>query len=188
MTTGEKWTAWGVGLTFGGLLIALGAWLLPMDNSSSDGGTGSRQNDGGGAGPAATVPPAATENDSDGQPQARSGTITIKERHSVVLDTSATNWSVSNGCGDCSLWFQGDLMAGYGGDLAPLSSSDSESYTTCAAATQYQHTIKHDDISPGLRMCVRTPKGNFALVQVAGFHDTNGFEDDYVKLEVTSWF
>jgi hypothetical protein len=56
------------------------------------------------------------EQDANGQeddpPPTRSGTITIAEGHSVILDTNSPNWNTNRGCGDCSLWFQGELSPG----------------------------------------------------------------------------
>jgi|SRR6185437_13237622 len=105
----------------------------------------------------------------------RQGTITLNNGYSVALYTDVPNWQINIGCGgDCELWYQDDLMPGYGGQIAPLAAGDSGTYEECSSTTAYEPQIQKDSVTKGLRACVMTQSGHFALIQIIDvMHDQN---------------
>jgi len=190
MKTGDKIALWALAVAVITGLIGLAAWLYPK---SSDPATASvppsvnrttvnQQPTAGG--PTGTSGDGGSTESTDGAPVApKTGKITLTETYSVILDSDSLNWDVHWGCGTCDLWLQGDLSAGYGGALVPLANDDQGAYKTCASATAYVHSVSSRTVKPGLRLCVRTTNGNFALVAVTKVDHGSGS----VTANVTSW-
>ena len=117
----------------------------------------------------------------------RQGTITLNNGYSVTLYTDAPNWQINIGCGGCELWYQDDLMPGYGGQIAPLPTGDSGTYEECSSTTAYEPQIPKDSVTKGLRACVMTQDGHFALIQIIDvMHDQN-YSPTGIILKATVW-
>jgi hypothetical protein len=188
MKTGDKIALWGLVIAVVTGLIGLAAWRYPKSSDpataeqppSSVNRTAANQQ------PTPDNPTETTDDggSTDNAPVTpKTGKITLTETYSVILDSESLNWDVHWGCGTCDLWLQGDLSAGYGGALVPLANDDGGTYKTCAGATAYVHAVSSRTIKPGLRLCVRTTNGNFALVAVTEVDRESGS----VTANVTSW-
>jgi hypothetical protein len=111
----------------------------------------------------------------------RKGQLTLTNGYCADLDSTAPNWSVSSDCatygaingnGDIrELDTDEGLYAPDNNDFAILDSSQSGTFATCNAATDYSTNIGTSSVIPGLRFCVRTTSRNFALMQVISAQD-----------------
>jgi hypothetical protein len=129
----------------------------------------------------------------------RKGRITLTNGYCVDLDSTAPNWAVTSDCStDGAINGKGDIreLTDDGGlyapnsnnDFAPLDPSQSATFATCDAATDYTTTIDTNSVIQGLRFCVRTTSGNFALMQVINAHaDANDVGLTSATFKVTVW-
>ncbi len=128
----------------------------------------------------------------------RKGQLTLTNGYCVDLDSTVPNWSVSSDCStDGAINGNGDireltddegLYAPNSNDFAILGPSQPGTFATCDAATDYSTNIGTSSVIPGLRFCVRTTSGNFALMQVINAHDdSNDVSLTSVTFNVTVW-
>jgi hypothetical protein len=128
----------------------------------------------------------------------RKGQLTLTNGYCVDLDSTAPNWSVSSDCStDGAINGNGDireltddegLYAPNTNDFAILGTSLPGTFATCDAATDYVTGIGTNLVVPGLRFCVRTTSGNFALMQVINAQDdSNGLGLISATFNVTVW-
>jgi hypothetical protein len=182
----SPWSKIGALATIAGLFIAgLGIYIAHLDAGPASGGSAAAHptNAPSLAGPTDSGPSSETE----APATSRSGSFTLNEGYSVVLDTDSPNWNVKNGCGDCDLWLTNGLLGGYGGSVAELSGSQTPDYATCSAATQYQQQISEDSLSDGLGICVRTTHGNFAGVIIKEIKRNESNFISGVTFSAVSW-
>jgi hypothetical protein len=115
----------------------------------------------------------------------KEGPFTLTDSYCVDLDSGSPNWGVTNICPTDSS--PSDIRndgTGTGIDapnsnttsnaFAPLTSSQSSSFTTCQSATDYVGLFNEDQLHDGLRFCVRTTAGNIALVQIKSMSSPDG--------------
>jgi hypothetical protein len=117
--------------------------------------------------PTPLQPPTDTPSSSVDASVTRQGTFTLNSGYGVLLHTELPNWGVKQGCGDCELWFQGDLHGGYGGDVALLPPDTPPDYNACLSATQYQRSIDGTDLKSGIRGCVRSRTGELSFIEIS---------------------
>lgn len=129
----------------------------------------------------------------------RKGQLTLTNGYCVDLDSTVPNWSVSSDCstggaingnGDIRELTddQGLYAPNSSNDFAILGPSQPGTFATCDAATDYVTDIGTSSVIPGLRFCVRTTSGNFALMQVINAQDdTNGVGLISATFNVTVW-
>lgn len=128
----------------------------------------------------------------------RKGQLTLTNGYCVDLDSTAPNWSVSSDCStDGAINGNGDIReltddeGLYGpnnNDFAILDPSQSGTFATCDAATDYTTNIGTNSVIHGLRFCVRTTSGNLALMQVINAQDdSNDVGLTSVTFNVTVW-
>jgi hypothetical protein len=135
-------------------------------------------------GPATSVPQPNTE----AVKPLRSGLVTLSEGYSADLDSELQNWDVIAGCGgSCDLWLQDGLHPGYGGAIAPVTSTEPSSVDTCAGATAYEPVIDERRLKKGFRVCIKTTESNFALAQIVKTKTDADGQLTQLSFEITVW-
>ena len=145
-----------------------------------------------------SVPGSLAPSDASSGEVLRKGQLTLTNGYCADLDSTVPNWSVSSDCatygaingnGDIrELDTDQGLYAPDNDDFAILNSSQPGTFATCDAATDYSTDIGTNSVIPGLRFCVRTTAGNFALMQVTNAQDdVNDVGLASVTFNVTVW-
>jgi hypothetical protein len=124
----------------------------------------------------------------------RVGTFTLTQGYCVDLDTAARNWSVSSDCGTASAINgngdirvdSSDILTPGGADFAVLDQSQSGTFAACDSVTNFSTELKQQLVIPGLRLCMRTTSGNFALMKVVSVDNSGGILES-VSFNVTIW-
>jgi hypothetical protein len=127
----------------------------------------------------------------------RQGSLVLTEGYCVDLDTAVPNWSVSDSCGTLgAIGNDGDIRelnvdrGLYGPnntDFAILGQSQPGTFSTCDSVTNYSSSIDAKSVVQGLRFCVRTTSGNFALMQVISAKPDGSFSLASAAFNVTVW-
>jgi hypothetical protein len=124
----------------------------------------------------------------------REGKFTLTQGYCVDLDTAVPNWSVSSDCGTAGA-INGngdirvdslDILAPAGADFAVLDQSQPDSFATCDSVTDFSSELGQKSIIPGLRLCMRTTSGNFALMKVFSVNNSGGILES-VTFNVVVW-
>jgi hypothetical protein len=135
-----------------------------------------------------TTPPSSSTTSSPSATPLRSGPVTLSEGYSADLDSDLPNWNVGQGCGgNCDLWLQDGLRPGYGGEIAPISSTESPSVDTCAGATAYEPSIDERRLIKGFRICIKTTEDNFALAEIVKVITSADGELAQLRFDITVW-